>query len=344
MVEQWHERSTVPDEPLELPKFALPFPDDISPITDSVIEHSSQWALAVGLVANEPAVQRLSRNGIMHAGPRLVPAASESVAFLVCDWTVFLIVIDDEFDDGPELGVRPDLAQAAISEVIAAFRGQAPGPALAFPHLAGVGAAIADLDRRFQAISHSPSWLARFRSHAEEHIWSKVWEARQRSSETILDVASYVDLRRISSAAYTYADLVELAERVEIAEPVRRAPAWSLMLDAFADVWLGIQDICSCAKEVAGGDALNLAAVMAHSAGSALQHGVDEAYQYVRTRSKDFAYQREQLVALPRYLGLHQEAEMDVIRYLDSLEMLLGGHLAWNSQDNPRYTQVMSRT
>jgi hypothetical protein len=322
----------------------LPFPSDISSIADSVIEHSCRWAQAVELVANEEAVQRLRRNGIMHAGPRLVPAASMSAACLVCDWTVFLIVIDDQFDDGPELGARPELAQAAIEEVLAAFRGQARKPALSFPHLAGISAAVADLGRRFEAISPSRAWLARFRPHAEEHLWSKVSEAEQRASGAILDIGSYVDLRRITSAAYTYADLVEMAEQVAVAERVREAPAWTLMLDAFADVWLGIQDICSCAKEVAAGDDLNLAAVMARSAEGTLQQGVDDAYRWVCERSRDFTDQRVHLVTLSRYLGLDEEAEMDVVRYLDALELLLGGHLAWNSQDNPRYSQVISRT
>jgi hypothetical protein len=116
------------------------------------------------------------------------------------------------------------------------------------------------------------------------------------------------------------------------------------MLDAFADVWLGIQDICSCAKEVAAGDELNLAAVMARSEGRTLQQGIDDAYRWVCERSRDFVGQRAQLAGLPRQLGLDGAAEMGTARYLDALERLLGGHLAWNSQDNPRYTQVISRT
>jgi Terpene synthase family 2, C-terminal metal binding len=342
MVEQNPGRPRLPDQMIELPRFELPFPGDISPIADSVMDHTTWWAQAIGLVPDEQAAARLRRNGIMHAGPRLVPAAAMNAACLVCDWTVFLIVIDDEFDDGRELGARPELARAAIEDVIASFRGQADGRAVSFPDLAGIGAAVADLGRRFEALSPSRAWLTRFRRHAEDHIWSKVSEAEQRASGAVLDVPSYVDLRRISSAAYTYADLVEMAEQVVIAERVQESPAWGLMLEAAADVWLGIQDICSAAKEVAAGDELNLAAVMARSAGRTLQQGIDDAYRWVRERSEDFADQRGQLAGLPRQLGLDGEAELDITRYLDGLGRLLGGHLAWNSQDNPRYTQVIS--
>jgi hypothetical protein len=332
VVEQSPERSRLPDQAIELPKFELPFPSDISPITDSVIEHTSWWAQAIGLVPDERAAARLRRNGIMHAGPRLVPAASMSAACLVCDWTVFLIVIDDEFDDGRELGARPELAQAAIEDVVGSFRSQAGELRHSFPRLAGIGAAVADLGRRFEASSPSQAWLARFTRHAEDHLWSKVSEARQRASGAVLDVPSYVDLRRVTSAAYTYAGLVEMAERITITAPVRESPVWGLMLDAFADVWLGIQDICSCAKEVAAGDELNLAAVMARGEGLALQQGIDNAYRWVLERAGDFADQRARLAA----------AERDLTRYLDALELLLGGHLTWNSKDNPRYTQVVS--
>jgi Terpene synthase family 2, C-terminal metal binding len=344
MVEQSPELSRLPNLAIELPKFDLPFPSEISPITDSVIDHTSGWALAVGLVRDEQAVQRLRRNGIMHAGPRLVPSAPMSAANLVCDWTVFLIVIDDEFDDGQELGARPELAQAAIDDVIRSFRGQEHGLAFTFPQLAGINAAVADLGRRFRAIAPSQAWLTRFMRHAEDHLWSKVSEAQQRDSGAVLDVPSYVDLRRITSAAYTYADLVEMAEQVVIAEPVQESTAWELMLNAFADVWLGIQDICSCAKEVAAGDDLNLAAVMARSEGRPLQQGIDDAYKWIRARSADFAHHRIQLAALPYRLGLDVNAEMTTTRYLDALELLLGGHLTWNSKDNPRYTQAISRT
>ncbi|MGH3158760.1 MAG: hypothetical protein ACRDNF_19605, partial [Streptosporangiaceae bacterium] len=123
-MDQRPERSQLPDEMIQLPRFDLPFPSGISPVADSIIEHTSRWAQAAGLVADRQAVERLRRGGIMTAGPRLVPAAPMSAGCLVCDWTVFLIVIDDEFDDGRELGMRPDLARAAIEDAVAAFRGQ----------------------------------------------------------------------------------------------------------------------------------------------------------------------------------------------------------------------------
>jgi hypothetical protein len=335
---------------IELPRFDLPFPSDISPMTDSIIEHTSWWARRVGLVGSRRAVRHLRRNGIMHAGPRLTPNAPMTEACLVCDWTVFLIVIDDEFDDGRELGMRPDLAQAAIEDVVASFRGQAGGREFRFAHLAGIARTAADLGRRFAASAPSQEWLARFNRHAEEHIWSKVSEAKQRTSGADLDVASYVDLRRVTGAPYTYSDLVELAEQVVIPPGMQETQAWGLMLEAFADVWLGIQDICSCAKEVAAGDELNVAAVMARSHGTTIQQGVDDAYQWVCERSRDFATHRAQLGGLPHPGpddagdGRPAWTEAGVERYLDSLERLLGGHLAWNSQDNPRYTQVISRS
>jgi terpene synthase-like protein len=342
VVEQNPERLRLPDQVIQ-----LPFPSDISPIADSVIEHTTFWAQATGLVPGAQAAERLRRNGIMHAGPRLVPDAPPAAAFLVCDWTVFLIVIDDEFDDGRELGARPDLAQAAIEDVVGSFRRRNRGLPYRFPELSGIGVAVADLGRRFEAMSPSREWLPRFMRHAEEHLWSKVLEAQQRASGTVLGVSSYVDLRRITSAAYTYAGIVELTEQVVIPAPVRESPAWELMLDAFADAWLGIQDICSCAKEVAAGDELNLAAVMALGSGAglqAIQQGVDDAYHWVSRRSAEFMEHRARLAEVPGQLGLDGAAASDIARYLDALSRLLGGHLTWNSKDNPRYSQVISIT
>lgn len=326
-----------------LPRFSLPFPSEIHPDTESVIAHTSQWALATGLVPDQEGVARLRRGGIMTAGPRLAPRASFAVACLVCDWTVWLIVLDDLFDSG-ELGAQPELARIAIEDVIAAFRGQPYGPA-SIAGIAGISAAAADLGRRFTAQSPGPAWLSRFRRDAEAHIWSKVSEAEQRAAAGFLDVPSYVALRRVTSAAYTYADIAELAERATVTERARQSPSWEWMLDAAADVWLGIQDICSCAKEVSAGDGgLNLAAVMARSAGSTVQQGIDDAYRWVCQRAGDLAAYRARLAAMPLSAGLAGAdgppgaAES---RYLDALERLLGGHLTWNSKDNPRYPQAI---
>jgi hypothetical protein len=319
---------------IRLPRFSLPFPSEIHPSTEAVIEHSCQWARSTGLVPDEEGVARLRRGGIMTAGPRLAPRASFDAACLVCDWTVWLIVLDDEFDED-ELGAQPELARAAIEDVIAAFGGRAHG-AVRSPRMAGICAAAADLGRRFEAQSPSPAWLARFRTDAEDHIWSKVSEAEHRAAAGYLDVPSYVALRRISSAAYTYADIAEMAEQAAVPEQVRQSPAWEGMLDAAADVWLGIQDICSAAKEVTSGDDLNLAAVMARSTGATLQQGIDDAYRWVCRRSADFADWRAQLAA-----GLDGAPGDAVLRYLDALERLLGGHLTWNSKDNPRYPQAI---
>jgi hypothetical protein len=276
----------------------------------------------------------------MTAGPRLAPRATFDTACLVCDWTVWLIVLDDFFDED-ERGAQPELARAAIEDVIAAFGGRSYRPARVHG-TAGISAAAADLGRRFEAQSPSPGWLARFRHDAQAHIWSKVSEAQQRAAAGFLDVPSYVDLRRITSAAYTYADLAELAERAPVTPWARESPAWAAMLDAAADVWLGIQDICSCAKEVTAGDGgLNLAAVMARSAGRTVQQGIDDAYWWVCQRAADLAAHRARLAPVPLPSGMDDATGTAVPRYLDALERLLGGHLAWNSQDNPRYPQAI---
>lgn len=340
MVEEQEPERPGPGHVIKLPRFRLPFPSEIHPDTDSVIARTCQWALTTGLVPDEAGVARLHRGGIMTAGPRLAPRAGFTDACLVCDWTVFLIVLDDAFDED-ELGAQPELAKAAIEDVTAAFGGQEQRAAV-FPAMAGVSAAAADLGRRFAARSPSPAWLARFRRHAEAHIWSKVSEAEHRAAAGFLDVPAYVALRRVTSAASTYAELAELAGQAPVAQQVRESPAWGQMLDAAADVWLGIQDICSCAKEVAAGDDLNLAAVMARSAGTTLQQGIDDAYQWVCLRAADFSAQRGHLATHPRPASPDVDPGTAAERYLGALELLLGGHLTWNSKDNPRYPQAVS--
>ena len=106
-------------------------------------------------------------------------------------------------------------------------------------------------------------------------------------------------------------------------------------------MWLGIQDICSCAKEIAAGEDLNLAAVMARGTRGTIQQAIDDAYRWVCRRSEDYTGHRARVGAIGRRLGPDGATETDMTRYLQALDELLGGHLAWSSQDNPRYAQVI---
>lgn len=316
--------------------FDLPFARAVNPFADAVIGHTLGWARDTGLIRDEATALRLRSEKLLDAGPRLVPHASLTQAKLISDWTIFLIAIDDEFDE-EDLGSQAELAEVAITEVLAGSRGQ-PLDDQGFPRLRVYADALGQLNRRFARMAPSPAWLERFAQHAEEHIWSKVVEARHREAGQPLGVAEYIALRRVSGAPYTYADVAELVEHVQIPNEVRSSEPWRQLVDAFADAFIGIQDVCSCAKEVATGDDLNLAAVMARAAGSTLQEGVDEASRWVGSRTRELAHARLRLERLILELELEDAAALDALRYAGALETLLAGHLAWNSEDNPRYT------
>lgn len=313
---------------LRLPDFDLPFPRRMNPFADAVVRHTGEWAHDVGLVPDAADVLAFTRDRIIEAGPRLVPHASLTHACLVSDWTLFLIVLDDEFDER-ELGSQHDLAAASIAEVLAGS-----------PHarLGGSARALANLRRRFEFVAPTAEWLRRFSAHADEHVHSKVLEAEHRASGQVLDVSGYVALRRVTGAPYPYADLAELAEHARVQEAVRRSHEWNALLDAFADVFLGIQDICSCAKEIATGDDLNLAAVIQRVEGCTLQEALAHSDRWVTERARRFEAEAARLPSRCTALGLDDLEAAEVQRCVRGLEALLGGHLAWNSEDNPRYT------
>jgi hypothetical protein len=302
---------------LELPDFNLPFPRTINPWADLVVRHTVGWARAVGLVEDRSLLAQLERDGIVHAGPRLAPTATLERACLISDWTLFLIVLDDEFDEG-ELGSHPDRAAVVVANVLAGTDG-------------GVARALANLRRRFERLAPTREWLQRFSLHADEHIASKVIEAKERASGRLLDVADYVKLRRVTGAPYCYADLAELASGAIVPDAIRASRDWEELRLAFADVFLAVQDICSCGKEVASGDDLNLVVALQRMAGSSLQEAVGRANDWLRDRAGSFAETSERVT-------LAGSTGSEVRRCIDALERMLGGHLAWNSGDNPRYT------
>jgi hypothetical protein len=71
-----------------------------------------------------------------------------------------------------------------------------------------------------------------------------------------------------------------------------------------------------------------------------LQEGVDRAYDWLTGRVREFARCTQALRGELQRIGARR-ADAEVARYVEGLELLLGGHLAWNSEDNPRYTDFV---
>ena len=318
---------------LRPPGLDLTLPSTLNPFADEVIEHTLDWVVEVGLIADRAEALALERERLLEAGPRLVPNASLTQASLVSDWTIFVIVVDEAFDE-QELGERPALAERAISAITSPDRAATRDAAL--PDFTGLARALADLGRRCERMAPSDEWLQRFSRHVREHIASKAVEARERAAEHVLGVPDYVRLRRVSGAPYAYAALLELTEQIRIPAEVRASREWNGLLDAFADTFIGIQDVCSCAKELSIGDVLNLAVVLQVANGGSLQAALDAADAWVGERAQAF---EDAIGALPHMCArcaLDVGATEGVLDYADALALTLGGHLVWSSQDDLR--------
>jgi (+)-beta-caryophyllene/(+)-caryolan-1-ol synthase len=312
---------------LRWPRFAeLGLPREISPLAAEVARHGAAWARATGLAADDRAVARLREHQALICGSLLIPRASLEQGRLVSDWTIFLIVLDDEFDEGP-LGSDPARAQAVIAGLLDAE--DESGGAL--------GRAWADLRGRAGRLAPDPAWAGWFGDRAREHIASKVTEARHRAAGQILDVAAYTALRRITGASYSYAALAELTTGAAVPAALRATGEWAALHEAFADVWTGIQDICSCAKEVGSGDDLNLIAVLGHAQQAGLQAGIDWTADWLGQRLRDLEPAGEAVAARCVRSGAGPASVAGLRRYLAALRRLLGGHLAWHVEDNPRF-------
>jgi hypothetical protein len=322
---------------LVVPTFDIPFASAISPFSQSIVEHIDGWLREFSVLPHDRLISELRQDRITLAGAHLAPNASLTQACLIGDWTTFLIVLDDEFDER-ELGRDPARAEAAIDLVLRAF---SDGSVSRDSGLAGLTRAACDLGRRFALISSPPGWLSRFSTHLKEHILSKSTEAQHRAAGEVLSVDAYIELRRITGAPFTYSDLIELSEQVVIAERVRESLPWASLLETFADVWLGIQDICSCAKEVAIGDTLNLAVAIQHADKCTLQEAVYRANSWVTARARGMQTAKADLVALVAESNSGVGSIGELGRYIEALELLLGGHLIWNSEGNPRYETLL---
>src|SRR5690606_12185264 len=181
----------------------------MSPHQMAVEAHSRAWAQEYGLISNAKAIKRFDMACFRGLAARTYPSANFHDLCIVNDWTVWLFMQDDQFDEA-EIGKQSQQLQTYAAQVIDLLENPRPcsvendGPLVA---------SLAELWQRMCA-GMDEGCQRRFIENNRNYFKACQWEAENRALGYIPTIDEYIVNRRETSALKSCVDLIYLSEKL----------------------------------------------------------------------------------------------------------------------------------
>ncbi|KAH9886928.1 terpenoid synthase [Cubamyces lactineus] len=230
----------------------------------------------------------------------------------------------DDLSDEGALQSKPDAVQVGVDISMGVLRSPdalAPGFSYA--------AMLHDIWRRFRATASTGACNRFFRA-VESWMQSQVEQARNRSTDEILSVESFIALRRRTIGGPIVEAMVEYSLDLQIPEYVWEHPVLQEMSKAVIDIMTWPNDLCSFNKEQADGDFQNLVFCIMIEDDTDLQSAVDILTDMLAQRVADYVRYKSQLPSFG------PEVDAELARYHKAIEQYTQGTVVWYYR-SPRY-------
>jgi len=305
--------------------FYCPFPRRIHPSAERAQRRSLRWMRSHALFEHVSDPGQFERNRYSFLAAQMLPDSSDELLQLGADWTNWLFVLDDIFDESP-IGRSPAKTRAFIDRVIATLYQQAAPDN-------GIATSLTELCSRFAALGGQVA-LARFAGHIVEYLEACLWEAENRAAGATPELAVFELMRSYAGAVRTYLDLAEVAAGVSLPCVVRQHPTLQRANLAVCNIGCWNNDALSFAKELYSGDSHNLVLVLA----SELGLSIDQAADAVVASCDAEVRVLERMVNDPPNFG-SQAANAVARRYFDALTAMVRGAIDWTAE-TARYREA----
>ncbi|KAI0703666.1 terpenoid synthase [Cerioporus squamosus] len=297
---------------------AFPYPLRVNRHGQRVSEESKQWLLAgCRLSKKRRAAFDGLKGGLLTA--ECYPLADYDQLRVCCDFINYLFNLDDicEKLDGKR-------AASTAHEIIGALRN---------PHGYRPTSAVGRLTQSFWSrltATGSLNAQKRFIDTFELYFHAVIQQVKDKASDTIPDLESYIAMRRDTSGCKPCWALIEYAYNLDLPDWVMEHPVVEGLGDAANDLVTWSNDIFSYNVEQARGDTHNMIVVVQNQEGLELQEAIDYVGDLCFGCIDRFEALRR---ALPSW-GPEIDAQLQV--YIDGLADWMIGNLVW-SFETTRY-------
>jgi hypothetical protein len=313
-----------------IPDLRVPAQATLNPVLEQATAATGAWLEEFGLVPTEETRRHVWRTRVDRLTAWLCPGAPAEALILISQWNAWLFQLDDQFDDNPVRGYRPELWQEAFGPLFAVFDGEvADGP---------LARSLADLWQRTRAV-RSPAWQRRFVPNLLWYFDSYRTDMINREQGRVPGLPQYLAHRRASFAFDAVLDLMEMCSGVDLPDPVHANAVFADIREAVIYANACINDLYSLRKELAHDYAFNAVTVIRHHHRCSLQEAVDRV-----AAMQDGYVQR--ILDLERLLperlesgGIGGALVPDVLRCTTDFHALTAGNVAW-SRETGRYADI----
>ena len=303
------------------PSLYCPFPSAINPRTMEVQEYTvSRWAQKMGFSEGDKGYRQLQEGQFGVLMGRCHPRATEEDLRLIADFTTWLFLWDDACDRCDENGqsASPEQVQTTINEATSTLLGVAPGP--------GASLLVQEIwDIRCRLQERMPGhWLQRFCRDTQDYFDATVWQAANRSEGLLLDIETYMRMRRLTGGVYMVIDLIEVAENVTLPLRIRTHPVVAKMIRSCANLIAWANDIFSMRKELLHGDDHNMVMILQRRMNSSITQALTEAIELHNAETRRF-------IELKNSLPSFGEAEdANLARFVAGMENWMRANVDWS--------------
>lgn len=307
-----------------------PIPGRLSPFADPVQDWLLDWVERVDGPLDPAARQRLARSGVARYAGRLYPDASEADLRVLTALFLWFFLLDDACDGTGT--PRPAQVSALCAEVLRLLRGESPVRPAALP-----GPLRRMLTDAWQTPRHrmTAGWRARFVDAVAHHLHGVVAEASNKAAGRRPDVATYVPLRRATSAAYVSYALIEFATGHPVPDALYHHPAVRAVADKANDLLSWFNDLLSLDRDAATSGGHNLVLAVAREQRITVEAAVPLVVRRWQEAMRDFAPLR---AAVPSFGPGLDDA---LGRYLDGVANSVRGTMDW-SLESARYADALT--
>jgi len=308
----------------------LPFWSRKNPLGDEFQRSTREWARLRGLIRNESALDKFDALGYGRLMSYAAPEAQAGEGQLLVDWNTLFFVFDDIQDDALLTGKRAEYEwlRQQVREMVE-HRGRRPS-------VHPVTGAVSDLcSRTFPG--HGEDWARRFVLNLEIWLTGHARENAFRRAAVPPGPAEYRRLRRDASTVLPNCDLIELAEGVEVPDALYFRESYQEIVAATADIMCWVNDVHSLSAEVAVGDPINLAVVLAAQDGRDLADAVLDVCDLISARVAERDAAEHRLEADMTELDLPGALKHGVRRCVRNQGSWAVGMESWDRTDTIRH-------
>ncbi|KDQ10831.1 hypothetical protein BOTBODRAFT_177898 [Botryobasidium botryosum FD-172 SS1] len=303
---------------------ACPFPLAINPHLDAISPEAEAWVQTSGALADPSLAKRYRAARFNTLTALCFPDADAERFRLCCDYINALFAWDDVVDDG-ELSENVEGARRAVEDLMDALR----EPVGAKPELIP-----AEMFRDFWLRARelaAPGCQQRFLQTMNDYARAACDQVAHRVRHRDLDIDTYVQLRRDSSALFPVWTLVEFSLDLDLPDEVVYHPILEQLAIYANDLVAWCNDLYSFNSERSSGQCSNFVLVAMKQLNLPLQGAVDYVGQRILELLDAFVMEKAKI---PSWSS--PEIDRQVQAYVRGMESWVIGSNQW-SFDSSRY-------